>query len=53
MAKIAIIGVAKSKVHQVKTDGLTPFKIFLLKITETADIKDVANGSVVKLLIYL
>ena len=40
MAKIAIIGVAKNKVHQVKTDGLTPFKVFLLKITETEEIKE-------------
>ena len=44
MAKIAIIGVAKTNVHQVKTDGLTPFKILLLRIIETAEMNDVANA---------
>ena len=44
MAKIAIIGVAKTNVHQVKTEGLTPFNIFLLKITETAEMNDVAKA---------
>lgn len=44
MAKIATIGVAKTNVNQVKTEGLTDLRIFLLNITETAEIKDVANA---------
>ena len=44
MAKIAMIGVAKTNVHQVRTDGLTPFNILLLRIIETAEISEVANA---------
>ena len=44
IAKTAIIGVDKTKVHQVKTSGLTPFKIPLLIITMKAEIKEVAKA---------
>ena len=44
MAKISIIGVDKTSVTHVNTEGLTPLSNLLLRITVKADNTDVSNA---------